>query len=120
MPFLRGKVLLKGDEIPYKVDGRISRVGLKMSLAVRSEDRRTKWRTRFGNTARRVAYRLKEVEACAPMYKILIEMRKRKITLESIHWLGVIENLSIVRYIHKCNEEQVKLTDVVVLYFMPD
>ena len=37
-----------------------------------------------------------------------------------MRWLGVIENLSIVRYIHKRNEEQVKLTDVVVLYFMPD
>ena len=79
--------------MPYKVDGRISRVGLKMCLTVRSEDRRTKRRTCFGNIARRVAYRLKEVEACAPMYKILIEMRKRKITLESMHWLGVIENL---------------------------
>lgn len=43
MPFWRGKVLLKGEEMPWKVVGRISRVGLKMSLAVRSEARRT-WR----------------------------------------------------------------------------
>lgn len=43
---------------------------------------------------------------------------KEKRILESMHQLEVIENLLIVRYIHKSNEEQVKLTDVVVLSFM--
>ena len=43
---------------------------------------------------------------------------KKKRILESMHQLEVIENLLIVRYIHKSNEEQVKLTDVVVLSFM--
>ena len=40
---------------------------------------------------------------------------KEKRILESMHQLGVIESLPVVRYIHKSNEEQVKLTDVVVL-----
>ena len=43
---------------------------------------------------------------------------KEKRILESMHQLGVIENLPVVRYIHKSNEEQVKLTDVVVLFYM--
>lgn len=43
---------------------------------------------------------------------------KEKRILESMHQLGVIESLPVVRYIHKSNEEQVKLTDVVVLSFM--
>lgn len=43
---------------------------------------------------------------------------KEKRILESMHQLGVIENLPVVRYIHKSNEEQVKLTDVVVLSYM--
>ena len=37
---------------------------------------------------------------------------KEKRILESMHQLGVIENPSIIRYIYKSNEEQVKLTDV--------
>ena len=45
---------------------------------------------------------------------------KEKRILESMHQLEVIENLPVVRHIHKSNEEQVKLTDVVVLYVMPD
>ena len=44
--------------------------------------------------------------------------KKRKRILESMHQLEVIENLPVVRHIHKCNEEQVKLTDVVVLSLM--
>lgn len=43
---------------------------------------------------------------------------KEKRILESMHQLEVIENLPVVRHIHKSNEEQVKLTDVVVLSFM--
>ena len=40
---------------------------------------------------------------------------KEKRILESMHQLEVIESLPVVRHIHKSNEEQVKLTDVVVL-----
>lgn len=43
---------------------------------------------------------------------------KEKRILESMHWLEVVENLPVVRHIHKSNEEQVKLTDVVVLSYM--